>query len=36
MEDREFYSERQEQKPAHFSCPHCRQDNDYEVAWLVR
>ncbi len=36
MQEREFYQERQEAKPAQFTCPHCRQPADYEVRWLVR
>jgi hypothetical protein len=36
MEEREFYDEREEQKPATLACPHCRETSDYSVAWLVR
>jgi hypothetical protein len=36
LDERDFYSEREEKKPAHLSCPHCRQENDYEIGWLVR
>lgn len=36
MQDRDFYQERQETKPATFTCPHCRQAGDYQVRWLVR
>ncbi|OFV82167.1 MAG: hypothetical protein A3B65_04410 [Acidobacteria bacterium RIFCSPHIGHO2_02_FULL_67_57] len=36
MQEREFYTERQEQKPAQFTCPHCRESGEYQVRWLVR
>lgn len=36
MQDRDFYQERQETKPAQFTCPHCRQVGDYQVRWLLR
>ena len=36
MQERDFYLERQEAKPAQFTCPHCRQPGDYQVRWLVR
>lgn len=35
-DDRRFYSERRETKPAEFTCPHCRQPASYQVGWLVR
>lgn len=36
MQERDFYQERQESKPAQFTCPHCRQSGEYSVRWLVR
>jgi hypothetical protein len=36
MEERDFFDERQEKKPATLNCPHCHQSSDYEVTWLVR
>jgi len=36
MDERDFFNERQEIKRASFSCPHCRERNDYEVRWLTR
>lgn len=36
MNERDFFNEKQESKPASFSCPHCRARGDYEVRWLKR
>ena len=36
MEEREFFDEKEEKKPATLSCPSCRQSAEYELAWLVR
>jgi len=36
MDEREFFDERQEKKPANLNCPHCHQAAEYEVTWLVR
>jgi hypothetical protein len=36
MEEREFFDERPEKKPATLNCPHCHQAADYEVNWLMR
>ena len=36
MEERDIFDERQEVKTASFSCPNCRERNDYEVRWLKR
>lgn len=36
VQERDFYQERHESKPAHFTCPHCRQSSEYQVRWLVR
>lgn len=36
MEERDFFDEKEELKPANLSCLHCRQSESYEIRWLVR
>ena len=36
MEERDFFDEKQEKKPASLNCPHCHQAGEYEVTWVVR
>lgn len=36
LQERDFFNERQETKRATYSCPHCRQRDDYDVRWLTR
>jgi hypothetical protein len=36
MEERDFFDEKQEKKPATLNCPHCHQAGEYEVTWVVR
>lgn len=36
MEEREFFDERPDKKPATLNCPHCHQTAEYEIQWLVR
>jgi hypothetical protein len=36
LNERDIFDERQETKTATFSCPHCRERNDYEVRWIKR
>ncbi len=36
MEERDFYTERQETKQLNLICPHCRQENSYPIRWMVR
>jgi hypothetical protein len=36
MNERDIFDEKQETKTANFSCPNCRERNDYEVRWLKR
>ncbi len=36
MQERDIFDERQETKTANYSCPFCRERNDYEVRWLKR
>ena len=36
MDDKRFYSEKEETKQIPLTCPHCRQENSYPVRWMVR
>jgi hypothetical protein len=36
MEERDFFDERTESKKHTLTCPHCRQEAEYDVSWLVR
>jgi len=36
LDERDFYDEKEEKKPATLNCPHCRQSAEYELCWLVR
>lgn len=36
MEERDFYDERQETKKSTLNCPHCHQQGEYDLTWLVR
>lgn len=36
MQEGDFYRERRETKPAHYTCPSCRQAGDFQVRWLIR
>lgn len=36
MQERDFYSEKQETRPLKLTCPFCRQAAEYSVRWLVR
>ncbi len=36
MNERDIFDEKQEIKKASFSCPHCRERNDYDVRWMTR
>ena len=36
MNEKDIFDEKQETKTANFSCPNCRERNDYEVRWLKR
>ncbi len=36
LNERDFYTERQETRPAAFSCPHCRRRNEYQIRWIRR
>ena len=36
MEEREFFTESTQAKPARLICPHCRMEGEYAVNWVVR
>jgi hypothetical protein len=36
MEERDFFDESTQRKPATLNCPHCHQPGEYEVTWVVR
>ena len=36
MEERDFFTEKDELKPANLNCPYCRQSDSYEVRWRRR
>ena len=36
MDERHFFTEKPEQRPARFQCPRCRRTNDYTVRWMRR
>jgi hypothetical protein len=36
MDERDFYTEKQETKSARYSCPKCRQMSDFQIRWLRR
>ncbi|PYQ10972.1 MAG: hypothetical protein DMH00_09440 [Acidobacteria bacterium] len=36
MDEREFYTERTETKPAELHCPFCRRAYTYQLRWVVR
>jgi hypothetical protein len=36
MEERDFYTEKTEQKPAQLNCPFCRRPSTYQLRWIVR
>ncbi|HUJ94564.1 MAG TPA: hypothetical protein VLW84_04805 [Terriglobales bacterium] len=36
MDERDFFDERSDRKPATLNCPHCHQSAEYEITWLVR
>ena len=36
MDEREFFDEKPDKKPATLNCPHCHQPGEYEIQWLVR
>ena len=36
MEERDFFTEKDELKPANLNCPYCRQSDSYEIRWRRR
>ena len=36
MDERQFFTEKPEQRPASFQCPRCRRTNDYSIRWMRR
>jgi hypothetical protein len=36
VDERHFFTEKPEQRPARFQCPRCRRTNDYSVRWMRR
>lgn len=36
MRESDIFDERQETKKAYFSCPFCRENNEYDVRWMKR
>jgi len=36
MNERDFYSERQETKPIPLVCPSCKKEDTYPIRWMVR
>ena len=36
MDERQFFNEKPEQRPARLQCPRCRRTNDYSVRWMRR
>jgi hypothetical protein len=36
VEERDFFDEKEVQKPANLSCFYCHQADEYQVRWLVR
>src|SRR3954465_8837223 len=36
MDERDFFTERPEQKPVQYTCPRCKRRNEYQVRWMRR
>ena len=36
MDERLFFTEKPEQRPANLQCPRCRRSNQYSVRWIRR
>ena len=36
MDERLFFTEKPEQRPARLQCPQCRRTNDYSIRWMRR
>ena len=36
VDERQFFNEKPEQRPARLQCPRCRRTNDYSIRWMRR
>ncbi len=36
MDERDFFTEKPESRPARFQCPKCRRTNDFQIRWIRR
>jgi transcription elongation factor Elf1 len=36
VDERQFFTEKPEQRPASFQCPRCRRTNEYSIRWMRR
>lgn len=36
LDERDFFTDRQEMRPGKYPCPRCRRSNDYSVRWVRR
>lgn len=36
MDERQFFTEKPEQRPARFQCPRCHRTNDFTIRWIRR
>lgn len=36
MDERQFFTEKPEQRASRFQCPRCRRTNDYTIRWIRR
>lgn len=36
VDERQFFTEKPEQRPARYQCPRCRRTNDYSIRWMRR
>ncbi len=36
MDEKRFYDEKEETKQIAMVCPHCREENNYPIRWIVR
>lgn len=36
MDERDFFNETEESKPAQLNCPFCRKSDSYQLRWVVR
>jgi hypothetical protein len=36
VDERQFFTEKPEQRAARFQCPRCRRTNDYTIRWIRR